>query len=157
MTTQPAARPDPIPSPDSDDEFIREFEAQRWPLARWRHADHIRLAYLYLHRLGFDEASVKIRHGIKAHNAAHGIPDLPTVGYHETMTIAWLRLVNAMLTEYGPAPDGTAFVEQHPELSQKKTLRLFYSKDLFMSPRAGTEFVEPDLTALPGSATASDS
>ncbi len=28
--------------------------------------------------------------------------DTPTSGYHETMTVAWLHLVAAMLEEYGP-------------------------------------------------------
>lgn len=134
-----------------DAQFIREFEAQRWPLEQWHHRDHIRLAYLYLRRYPFDEAAAKLREGIRAHNAAHGIPDQPTMGYHETMTIAWLRLVEAMLIEYGPPPDGTgeAFCDAHPELSEKKMLRLFYSRDRFMSPEAKARFLEPDLAPLP--------
>jgi len=36
-------------------------------------------------------------------------------------------------------------------LSQKKVLRLFYPRDLFMSPKAKAEFVEPDLTTFPRS------
>lgn len=135
----------------SDAEFIAAFEAQKWPLERWHHRDHIRLAYLYLRAHPFEEAAAKLRSGIKAHNAAHGIPDGPTMGYHETMTIAWLRLVEAMLIEYGPPPDGTgeAFCDAHPELSQKQTLRLFYSKDRFLSPEAKATFIEPDLASLP--------
>lgn len=140
----------------SDATFIKEFEAQRWPLERWHHRDHIRLAYLYLRMYPFNEAAAKLREGIRAHNSAHGIPDAPTMGYHETMTIAWLRLVEAMLHEYGPPPPdttsgdtGEAFCDAHPELSQKKTLRLFYSKDRFMSPQAKTLFLEPDLAPLP--------
>ncbi|MFN0135989.1 MAG: hypothetical protein ACKVS9_07710 [Phycisphaerae bacterium] len=133
----------------SDDDFIREFEARRWPLERWHHRDHIRLAYLYLREETFDQAADRLRAGIKAHNAAHGIVDAPTQGYHETMTIAWLRLVEVILAEYGPEPTGEAFCDAHPELLQKKTLRLFYSKDAFMSPQAKAAFVEPDLAPLP--------
>lgn len=133
----------------SDAEFLRLFEAQRWPLEHWRHRDHIRLAYLYLRRFPFDEAADKLRAGIKAHNAAHGLPDLPTSGYHETMTIAWLHLISTILHEYGPASTADAFCDAHPELLQKKSLRLFYSNDLFMSPRAKQEFIQPDLAPLP--------
>jgi hypothetical protein len=136
----------------TDDEmFLQEFEAQRWPLEKWHHRDHIKLAYLYLERYPFDEAATKIRDGIKAHNAAHDIPDLPTSGYHETMTRAWLRLVDVTICEYGLAESADAFYELHPELSQKKTLRLFYSRERFMSPLAKYEFVESDLTPLPRS------
>src|SRR5690349_11412367 len=132
-------------SMDNDTEFIEKFEAQSWPPERWRHRDHVRLAYLYLRKFPFDQALERIRTGIKTHNAAHGVPDHDTSGYHETMTAAWLTLVDAVLQEYGSGETADAFDEAHPELSQKKTLRLFYSKDLFMSPRAKVEFVEPDL------------
>jgi hypothetical protein len=133
----------------SDAEFLASFEAQRWPLDQWHHRDHIRLAYLYLRSLPFDQATDRIRAGIRAHNAAHGVPDQPTSGYHETMTIAWLRLVEVVLQEYGPEETADAFCDAHPELSQKKTLRLFYSKERFMSAEAKAVFVEPDLAPLP--------
>ncbi len=134
---------------ETDREFIEVFEAQRWPLERWRHRDHVRLAYLYLREYSLDEAADRIRAGIKAHNDAHGIVDRPTSGYHETMTMAWLRLVHMVLSEYGPEETADAFCDAHPELLEKKSLRLFYSKDLFMSPEAKSGFVEPDLSALP--------
>jgi len=134
---------------EDDDHFIAEFEACRWPLEKWHHRDHVKLAYLYLLRHGLDGAASRLRDGIRAHNAAHHIPDRPDSGYHETMTQAWLRLVHLALCEYGPAASADEFVEQHPELSEKKTLRLFYSRELFMSPRAKREFVEPDLAPLP--------
>ncbi len=132
-----------------DDEFLAAFEAQGWPLEQWHHREHIRLAYLYLRAYPFEQAAERIRAGIRAHNAAHGVPDSATTGYHETMTIAWLRLVQLVLEEYGPAESGEAFCDVHPELLEKKTLRLFYSKELFMSPRAKREYVEPDLAPLP--------
>jgi len=67
------------------------------------------------------------------------------------MTQAWMRLVYLTLCEYGPTETADSFYELNPQLSQKKVLRLFYSRDLFMSPRAKTEFVEPDLAPLPTS------
>ncbi|MCI0365833.1 MAG: hypothetical protein L0219_18395 [Phycisphaerales bacterium] len=133
----------------SDAEFLEAFEARRWPRDQWHHREHIRLAYLYLRAYSFEEAVQRVRTGIKAHNAAHGVPDGPTSGYHETMTIAWLGLVEAMLAEYGPEENSEAFWDAHPELSQKKALRLFYSKERFMSPEAKTRFIEPDLAPLP--------
>jgi ribosomal protein S18 acetylase RimI-like enzyme len=136
----------------SDDEhFVRDFEALRWPLDRWHHRDHVKLAYLHLLRYGLDGAMDRLRSGIKAHNAARGILDSPTGGYHETMTQAWLRLIHATLCEYGAAESADAFYDAHPELSQVKTLRLFYSRERFMSAAAKTELVEPDLAPLPRS------
>jgi hypothetical protein len=134
-----------------DETFLREFEAARWPLEDWHHRQHIKVAYLYLRRYPFESAMNRIREKIKALNAVHQVPDLPTRGYHETMTQAWMRLVQLTLCEYGPAQTADCFLDQNPQLSEKKVLRLFYSRDLFMSPRAKIEFLEPDLAPLPRS------
>jgi hypothetical protein len=134
-----------------DDKFLADFEACRFPLDQWHHRQHIKVAYLYLRRYPFDVALNRLRERIRALNAAHGVPDLPARGYHETMTHAWLRLVLLTLHEYGPAETADSFYDQNPQLSQVKVLRLFYSRELFMSPRAKTEFVEPDLAPLPKS------
>ncbi len=142
----------------SDAQFISAFQAQLWPSSRWAHRDHIKLAYLYLCEYGLEEGVERIRAGIQAHNEAHGIETTPTSGYHETMTSAWMNLVWCILQEYGPAEDADSFCDQHPELLEKKALRLFYSKDIFMSMEARQRFVEPDLAPLPRArATASQS
>lgn len=135
----------------SDESFLQQFEAGLWPLEQWHHEQHIKLAYLYLRRYPFDTALARIREKIKAHNLARNIPDGPTSGYHETMTHAWLHLVHVTLCEYCAADTADAFYEQSPQLSQKKILRLFYSREVFMSPKAKTEFLEPDLAPLPRS------
>lgn len=135
----------------ADEQFIADFEECRWPLDQWHHREHIKLAYLYLRRYRFDAALGRIRERIKAHNVAHQVPDHATRGYHETMTQAWLRLVELTLGEHGPAETADQFYELHPELSEKKVLRLFYSRDRLMSLQAKVEFVEPDLAPLPRS------
>jgi len=75
-----------------DEQFLAEFEACKLPLERWHHKDHIKVAYLYLRKYPFGEAMSRIRERIKAHNAAHNIPEAIDRGYHETMTQAWMRL-----------------------------------------------------------------
>lgn len=135
----------------SDDLFLEQFENKQWPLERWHHRQHIKIAYLYLRRYPFDEAMRRIRDGIRAYNDAHKISDTPMSGYHETMTQAWMRLVELVLKEYGAAESADHFFDAHPELSQKKTLRLFYSRERFMSAEAKQKFVEPDLAPFPRS------
>jgi hypothetical protein len=132
-----------------DETFLKQFESATWPKAEWHHRQHIKVAYLYLRRYPLAVASVKIREGIKAYNAAQKVEESLTGGYHETMTQAWLRLVYFILCEYGPAENADAFFEEHPELSQKKTLRFFYSREWFLTAEAKASFVEPDLTPLP--------
>ncbi|HEY3762260.1 MAG TPA: hypothetical protein VGN23_10990 [Verrucomicrobiae bacterium] len=132
-----------------DEQFLAEFESCRVPLDQWHHKEHIKLAYLYLRKYLLDEAIDHVRTRIKAYNAAHKVPEAVDRGYHETMTQAWMRLVHLTLCEYGPAENADKFYEQHPQLWQMKTLRLFYTRDRFMTLQAKQEFIEPDLTPLP--------
>lgn len=139
----------------SDDEvFIHQFENCTFPFNQWHHRAHVKLAYLYAVRFGRDLAAQKLRDGIRAYNAANNVQDLPTSGYHETMTMAWLYVIHATIQVYGQKATADEFFEFHPQLGQKKILRLFYSPALFMSPEAKRQFVEPDLTPLPRSHSA---
>ena len=132
-----------------DDIFIQQFESRTFPLDQWHHRAHVKLAYLYLVRFGRDTAAQKLRAGIRAYNAANHIQDLPTSGYHETMTMAWLHIIHATMEVYGQRATADEFFDFHPQLGQKKTLCLFYSLELFMSPQTKRDFLKPDLTNLP--------
>jgi len=55
------------------------------------------------------------------------------------------------LCEYCPTATADSFYDASPQLSEKKILRLFYSREVFMSPQAKVEFIEPDLAPLPRS------
>lgn len=132
-----------------DDVFIQQFESCTFPFDQWHHRAHVKLAYLYAVRFGHDVAAKKLRAGIRAYNAANNVQDMPTSGYHETMTMAWLHVIHATIQVYGQRATADEFFDFHPQLGQKKILRLFYSPELFMSPEAKREFVEPDLTPLP--------
>lgn len=133
----------------NDEEHLRRFEDHSLPKELWNHRAHLKVAYLYLNRYSYDEALERLRTGIKAFNAAKGIQDTPTGGYHETMTQVWLRLVYTTLTQFGPAETADAFFEAQTQLASKRTPLLFYSRECIMSPEAKRSFVEPDLTPLP--------
>lgn len=133
----------------TDAELLAQFEGGTLPADRWHHAEHIRIAYLYLREQPFSAAMERMRCGLKALNTAQSVPESLDRGYHETLTRGWLQLVQVILCEYGPAGTSAEFLELHPELSQRKALRLFYSRDRIMSWEAKTAFVEPDLAPLP--------
>jgi hypothetical protein len=136
-----------------DSEFLQAFEAAAIPGERWAHRDHVRMAFLYLRDHSFAQALARIRSGIRALNRANGGRDTPTSGYHETVTVAWARVVAAAIAASGTDPDAlrdsAAFIALHPQLLAKDLLRAHYSRNLIMSPEARASFVEPDLTALP--------
>jgi hypothetical protein len=65
------------------------------------------------------------------------------------MTQAWLHLVHTTLRQFGPANSADEFLDAQSQLSSKRTLLLFYSRDLIMSAGAKAAFVAPDLAPLP--------
>ena len=136
----------------NDDAFIARFEQQGFSLDQWHHREHIKIAYLYLLQSPLDEATERLKSGIKALNARHKVPDALDRGYHETMTQAWMRLVHCTLCEFGSAETADAFVDKHTQLLSKRALLFFYSRDRIMSAESKRGFIEPDLAPLPVSA-----
>ena len=132
-----------------DKELLQRFESLTLSLDHWRHREHLRIAYLYLTQHDFETAKLKISASIRAHNAAHGIAQTPTSGYHETQTMLWMHLVATTLAEYGPAGGSEDFLDFHTQLTAVKLHRLYYSRERFMSPEARMRFVPPDLAPLP--------
>ena len=132
-----------------DAEHLRCFEDHSLPKEQWNHRAHLKVAYLYLNRFSLSETLERLRSGIQAYNAAQGIQDMPTGGYHETMTQVWLQLVCTTLYQFGPAETADAFFEAQTQLCDKRTPLLFYSRDRLMSPEAKRSFVPPDLAPLP--------
>ena len=74
----------------NDDEFLTAFNDCELPLSSFRHGDHLRLAWLHLHRHPFAEALMLVRTDIQRFAAYHGVPHI----FHETSTIAWTALLS---------------------------------------------------------------
>ncbi len=137
---------------DRDHTLIESFENLTLPLAEWHQRTHVALAYLYLRAQGFEAALERLRRGIKAFNAHHGIEESPTSGYNETTTVAFLRLIQRVDHAYDsvfPSHSAQDFCDTHPQLLSKHVLRFFYSPARRLHPEAKTRFIEPDLTPLP--------
>ncbi|MBS0186949.1 MAG: hypothetical protein JSS51_02700 [Planctomycetes bacterium] len=128
---------------------LSSFEACTIPREEYTHRAHLIVAYLYLLQHPLAEATARMRAGIHRFNAAKGVENTPSGGYHETLTIAWMRVLHAAMQSYGPDLTPDAFLDNNPHLLARTLLRVFYSKDHISSPQARAHFVEPDLTPLP--------
>lgn len=128
---------------------LEAFESQTIPREAWTHRAHLTIAYLYLRTHDLAEATSRMRRGIQALNAAHGTPESLDRGYHETLTLAWLRIVDTMMRVHGPGSGPDDFLASQHYLLDRLLLRLFYSRGRIMSADAKREFVEPDLAPLP--------
>jgi hypothetical protein len=118
----------------SDDEFIAAVES--CTIDSFHHSDHIRLAWLYCQRFGISEGSRKIVETIQRLAAHAGQADK----YHHTMTLAWMRVVDAA-RRAGTSAD--------PGLLDKHALSAYYSSETLATHQARTNWVEPDRAPLP--------
>lgn len=138
---------------EEDRKLLESFEQQTLPREEWNQRCHVAIGYIYLREYGFERALEKIREGVKALNKGHGVVESPTSGYHETTTVAFLKLIDATDRAYEQTfPTGCSreFCDVHPQLMSKHVLRFFYSPECRMDPAAKSRFVEPDLARLPG-------
>lgn len=128
-----------------DDRFVADFEAGLYPHDRFRHGDHVRLAWIYLRRFGEDEARERIRRGIRQFTRQA----LAERKYHETATIAWLGLVAIAVRLSPRIGDFGIFARLHGWLFQKDALLAFYSRERLASEAARRGWAEPDVAAFP--------
>ena len=133
-----------------DAALLSGFESQSLNLETWVHRSHVRVAVLYLSRFGFDAALERMRERIQSFNRAKGIKDTKSSGYHETLTVAWLRVIaNALDVMARPPANSLEFCRQNQHLLDKTFLRRHYSSDRMLTDEAKRQFVEPDLEPLP--------
>jgi hypothetical protein len=70
-------------------------------------------------------------------------------GPHETLILAWARLVEQALSQTGSFGDFADFLGGHPELRLRERVLDYYSPERLRSARAHREFVLPDRAPLP--------
>lgn len=103
-----------------------------------------------MHHHGGDAALTMLRRGIRQLNDSHGTSNSATSGYHETITVAYVRLIEAFLASF----DGRVAFEDRVKvlvegpLGEKSVLGRFWSHDLLLSERARATWVPPDLAPL---------
>jgi hypothetical protein len=125
----------------SDEEFLARFEAHE--LEGFSHRDHLRLAFAYARRGGL-QAAVDGARRIRGFAEAHGAASK----YHETMTVAWARLVGRHAVDSAPLTF-PAFLDAHPELLHRDLLSAHYTRERLFSEGARAAFIEPDVVPLP--------
>jgi len=133
----------------TDEEFLRALESCTLPESEFGHHAHVRAGYLYLKQSDFAEALDRIRRSIRAYAAYHGKPDR----YHETITVAYLSLIQPCIFECGDAGGWTAFAQRNPQLFNPELLGQFYERDVLESNMARRVFLLPRSKPFRGART----
>lgn len=130
--------------------LVRDFKFCTLPRERWTHRAHLTVALWHQLRYPWPEAVRLVRAGIKRYNDAHGILTTKEGGYHETMTLFWMRVVREYLL--GAAKNqrcSLAHLANSLVENCAKELPLeYYSRERLMSQEARAAWVEPDLKSL---------
>jgi hypothetical protein len=127
----------------TDEEFLKAFE--ECTLEEFHHEDHIRMAWLYLRKFGYEIGSEKVKDGIKKFAAAKNATTL----YHETITEFWIRLVQHVFDRYPETDNFMDFFALFPPLRDSKSILGHYSKDYLMSESSRSGWCQPDILPMP--------
>ena len=129
--------------------LVRGFDDCTLPREEWTHAAHLTVALWHLLQYDWPEAVARVRLGIQRYNAAHGIRTTPTGGYHETLTLFWMRRVRSFLEEgRNEARSLVALANDLADSADRNLPLEYYTRERLFSAEARAAWVEPDLKTL---------
>jgi hypothetical protein len=136
-------------SPKEIDSLIHAFQEGSLPRSQWTHEAHLTVALWYLFYDSEQEAINAICNGIKRYNSVQGIEITQNSGYHETLTLFWVRTIRQYLADES---QNRSIVDLANGLIAKyadRTLPFrYYTRDRLMSWEARQNWVEPDMRAM---------
>jgi len=129
-----------------DQNFLKDFEACKFPPAEFSHRAHIRLAYVYLTEHDTDRAHQLMQHALLTFLQYHGVD---VSKYHETMTRAWIMAVRHFMEISPDSESSEIFIKNHSKMLDSKIMMTHYSAEVLFSDEARAKFVEPHLSPIP--------
>jgi hypothetical protein len=132
------------------DELAAAFHSCTLPRDEWTHTAHLRVGAWHVHHHGATEALALLRTRIRRLNEHHGTANTATGGYHETITAAYVRLIEEFLATFARDVPLEERVDAllAGAIGERSVLLRFWSKEVLGSPRARAEWVDPDLRPL---------
>ncbi|MBL8796710.1 MAG: hypothetical protein JNM56_22600 [Planctomycetia bacterium] len=132
-------------SDDQIAELVQAFEAGTLPRPAWTHGAHLTVALCYLRRWPRPLATERLRQAIQRYNAVAG----SGMGYHETITLAWIAVVAQYLAEHDFGQSSSSLTAGLLErCGDKHYLQRFYSPAVLMSETARRAWTPPDLSPI---------
>lgn len=125
------------------------FLARTFPPARFRHREHLIMTTYLLVRYPARDWRAELPDLIRAYNVAAGGVNDDHNGYHHTMTMAFLTLIESVL---GAAGGGDLVAACRKVLTSQAAapdvLLRFWSREVLFSLQARRGWVAPDIAAL---------
>lgn len=126
----------------NDADWMQAFEAATLPASSFHHADHVKMAFLYIRQYAPLEAIRRFSSALTRFAAANGKPTL----YNETITWAFLLLVRERIARQPSLRTWTEFSAANPDLLtwESNVLKKYYRPETLSSDLAKSVFLFPD-------------
>lgn len=124
------------------------FRSCTLPKERWTHEAHLISALSLLNDYGLVEAESIMPDMIRDYNTSRGGINSATEGYHHTITIFYLRMIEKFRIEHSGDDVVTQIAKLlRCEIAEPYFTLNFYSKEHLFTPAARLGFVHPDKQA----------
>lgn len=123
-------------------EWMEQFEKATLSNGSFHHADHVKMAFLYLHRYPPIEALGLFSSALNRFATANGKPEL----YNETITWAFLLLIRERMARASGEQDWAEFSTANADLLNwdDSILKKYYRPETLSSALAKRVFLFPD-------------
>jgi hypothetical protein len=131
------------------EKLIDYFEAGTLSKEAWKHDTHLRVALWYiLKEPDIWHALCKVKAGIIIRNNSVGIQNSGTKGYHETITVFWMKEVQELVLRYPDKSyaDIIDILLNTPPFNgdHREYLQQAYSVETIKSAKARAVYIEPN-------------
>ena len=125
--------------------LVKAFEERTVSRSKWTHGAHLVVGLYYCRTLPFSVAKNVMRDGIHWLNDRHGTPNTDTSGYHETLTVFWLKQIWNFLDDRHDVKNLEVLANELIERFNDPDLPLrYYSREALFSAEARRDYLHPD-------------
>jgi len=126
----------------NESEWMEAFERCTLPSESFHHAEHVKMAFLYLRKYAPLDALGRFSSNLAGFAAAHGKPDR----YNETITWAFLLLIRERMARANSAQTWATFSANNADLLrwEDNILEKYYRPETLASELAKHVFLFPD-------------
>jgi hypothetical protein len=129
--------------------ILNGLKARTLPKPEWTHGAHLTAGVMLLDEVGLDGALAAMPDMIRSYNEATGVQNTDSDGYHHTITVFYLAVINDFCAERLDAPPHNRATSLLASPLARKNYPLeYYSKDRLFSVEARRDLVPPDLKHL---------
>jgi hypothetical protein len=140
-----------VEAPLDTESLVRLFLDRSLPKPAWTHVAHLRVGLWHVRRFGADLAVDLLRERISRYNESVGTANTSTSGYHETLTVFYVKVIDAFVSaDASPDQEADTLERRLLEAVGDRELPLrYYSRECLFSTEARRQWVAPDLQPLP--------